>query len=250
MSPILEILILVVVGFIVGVINTISGGGSMLTLPILIFFLGDSAMANGTNRVAIFLQTISSIAGFRSKGLTIPKPSWWLGVAATIGAFIGSLIAVDISNTVFNRILAIFMIVIVAFMVLKPTKNLNDLAERFTGKYFWGSLIAFFFIGIYGGFLQAGTGIFMLLALSSINQMTLVRSNLVKAVVMLIYTAVSLSVFFYHDKVNLKYGLLLASGQFVGGWVSSRWSVAKGDGLVKTFLIIMVIAMAVKLWLF
>ncbi|WP_224491139.1 sulfite exporter TauE/SafE family protein [Robertkochia flava] len=250
MSPVLEIIILVVVGFLVGVINTISGGGSMLTLPILIFFLGDSALANGTNRVAIFLQTISSIAGFRSKGLKVPHISWWLGITATAGALIGSYIAVDIDDSFFNRILAIFMIVIVAFMVIKPVKNLNEAVERFTGKYFWGSLVAFFLIGIYGGFLQAGTGIFMLLALSTINRMTLVRSNLVKAVVMLIYTAASLSVFFWYDKVNLKYGLVLASGQFVGGWVSSRWSVSKGDGLVKTFLIIMVIAMAVKLWLF
>lgn len=250
MSPVLELLLLVVVGFLVGVINTISGGGSMLTLPILIFLLGDSAMANGTNRVAIFLQTLSAIGGFRSKGLKVPKISWWLGVSATVGAFLGSMIAVDVDNSLFNRILAIFMIVIVAFMVVNPKKNLKELAERFTGKYFWGSIFAFFLIGIYGGFLQAGTGIFMLLALSSINHMTLVRSNLVKAVVMLIYTAVSLAVFFYYDKVDLKYGLFLASGQFVGGWVSSRWSVNKGDGLVKTFLIIMVIAMAIKLWLF
>ncbi len=245
-------LLLVVVGFTVGVINTISGGGSLLTLPILIFLGLPSATANGTNRIAIFIQTIFAYAGFRSKGVTnkYSKLGWYLAVAATIGSVIGSKLAIDIRDDLFNKILAVVMILIVGFMVLQPNKKLHELADRITGKYAVWSTIAFFFIGIYGGFIQAGTGIFILLTLSSINHLTLVRSNVIKAMVMIIYTAATLLMFGFNDKLNWSVGLTMASGQALGGWLSSRWSVNKGDGLVKIFLIVMVILMAIKLWFY
>lgn len=245
-------LLLIVVGFIVGVINTISGGGSLLTLPILIFLGLPSNTANGTNRIAIFIQTIFSYAGFKSKGVTNKYSSfgWYLAVAATIGSLIGARIAIDIKDEVFNKILAIVMILVVGFMVVKPNKQLNEFADRITGKYKVWSTVAFFFIGIYGGFIQAGTGIFILLTLSSINHLTLVKSNVIKAMVMIIYTAATLLMFGFNDKLNWPIGLTMAIGQAFGGWLSSRWSVNKGDGIVKIFLIIMVIIMAVKLWFF
>ena len=92
-------------------------------------------------------------------------------------------------------------------------------------------------------------GIFILLALSSINRFSLVKSNAIKVVVVLIYTLAALAVFMYNDQINYLYGIVLAAGNAAGGWFASRWSVKKGDGLVKIFLIIMVVAMAIKLWL-
>ena len=245
-------LLLIVVGFIVGIINTISGGGSLLTLPILIFLGLPSNTANGTNRIAIFMQTIFSYAGFKSKGVTNKYSSfgWYLAVSATIGSLIGARIAIDIKDDVFNKILAIVMILVVGFMVVKPNKKLHELADRITGKYRIWSTIAFFFIGIYGGFIQAGTGIFILLTLSSINHLTLVKSNVIKAMVMIIYTAATLLMFGFNDKLNWPIGLTMAIGQAFGGWIASRWSVNKGDGIVKVFLIVMVIIMAIKLWFF
>ena len=175
--------------------------------------------------------------------------AWYLAVSATLGAIIGAKIAIDIKDELFNRILAVVMILIVGFMVLNRKKNLHQLTERITGKYaVWGT-IAFFFIGIYGGFIQAGTGIIMLLVLSTINHMTLIKSNVIKAMVMTIYIAATLLVFGFNDKLNWAIGLVLAIGQALGGWLTSRWSVNKSDGIVKVFLIIMVLIMAVKLWM-
>lgn len=252
MSEWYHYLLLAIIGFIVGVINTLSGGGSLLTLPILIFIGLPSSVANGTNRIAILIQTIFAYLGFKSKGATSNYSSfgWYLAVSATLGSLIGAKIAIDISDDIFNRILAIVMILIVGFMVISPKKNLQELTDRIKGKYAVWSTIVFFFIGIYGGFIQAGTGIFILLALSTINQLTLIRSNVIKAMVMLIYTAATLVLFGLNDKLNWSIGLTLASGQALGGWISSRWSVNKSDHIVKVFLIIMVIIMAIKLWFF
>jgi uncharacterized membrane protein YfcA len=124
------------------------------------------------------------------------------------------------------------------------------LADRVTGKHLKYSIVAFFFVGIYGGFIQAGTGIFILLILSSINHLTLIKSNIIKVIVMFIYTSAALIMFGINLKLDWIAGLTLASGQAIGGWFTSRWSVNKGDTIVKVFLIIMVTAMAIKLWFF
>lgn len=246
----LEYLLLVVVGFIAGIINTIAGGGSLLTLPMLIFMGLPSNIANGTNRIAILIQNIFSTAGFKSKGVSAFPFSGYIGLSALAGALIGAKLAVDIKGETFNKILAIVMILVVVLMVLKPKKSIISDQERTKGKCFWLSIIAFFFIGIYGGFIQAGTGLFILLALSTINNFSLVKSNATKVVVAFIYTIGAISVFIYNGKVSYQHGLILAIGNASGAWFASRWSVDKGDNLVKIFLVIMVIFMAVKLWFF
>ncbi len=241
--------VLAIVGFVAGVINTIAGGGSLLTLPMLIFMGLPPAVANGTNRIGIFIQSITSIAGFKSKGIKPTSFGLYLGVSALIGSVIGAQIAVDIKGNTFNKILAIVMIMVVVFMVFKPKLKTEDLLERINNTHLWKSILVFFFIGIYGGFIQAGVGIFILLALTSINYLSLVKSNAVKVLVVFIYTIGALAVFIYNQQIDYLYGFVLALGNATGGWIASRWSVKKGDGLVKIFLVIMVTAMAIKLWI-
>ncbi|WP_109853351.1 sulfite exporter TauE/SafE family protein [Aquimarina sp. AU58] len=249
MNETLLLFILAIIGFIAGVINTIAGGGSLLTLPMLIFMGLPPAVANGTNRIGIFIQSISSIAGFRSKGVKPGSFGIYLGISALVGSLIGAQIAIDIKGETFNKILAIVMVIVVLFMVFKPKVNLQDVIERTQGKHLWISILTFFFIGVYGGFIQAGVGIFILLALTSINYLNLVTSNAVKVLIVFIYTIGALVIFVYNNQIDYLYGFVLATGNATGGWIASRWSVKKGDGLVKVFLIIMVIAMAIKLWI-
>lgn len=246
----IELFFLALVGFVAGVINIMAGGGSLLTLPMLIFLGLPPAIANGTNRVAILIQNVFSISGFRSKGVNTFPYSIYFGLSAMVGAIIGAQIAIDIPGELFNRILAVVMIFVVIFLVLNRKARLEDMVERVTGKHLWISLILFFFVGIYGGFIQAGTGFLILLVLSGVNRFSLVKSNAVKVVVAFIYTISALAVFVINDQVDWKYGLVLSVGNALGGWFSSRWSVRKGDGAVKVFLIIMVTAMAIKLWFF
>ncbi len=242
--------LLIAVGFAVGFINTVAGGGSLLSLPVLIFLGLPPSVANGTNRVAIVFQTALATAGFKSKGVSTFPFNIYLGLSALIGAIIGAYIAVDIKGETFNKILAIIMIVVVLIIVFKPKLTLEGLQERITGKYLWIGIIAFFFFGIYGGFINAGLGFIMILFLHYVNKMTLVRSNATKVAVVFIYTLAALAVFVLNDKVNWKIGLILALGNGSGAWLASRVSVNKGDGFIKIFLVVMVVAMSIKLWFF
>lgn len=243
--------LLAAVGFLVGFLNTLAGGGSLLSLPILIFMGLPPSVANGTNRIAVLVQGIANVAGYRSKGMEVGNPFiWYLCAAATTGTLIGSKLAIEIDEGLFNRILAIVMLLMALLMIIRPKAPLSGLTERIVGKYSLWGMVAFFFIGIYGGFIQAGTGIFMLLALSSINRLTLMKSNVIKAVVMLAYTTGAVILFGLSGKLNWEIGLTLASGQALGGWITSRWSVDKGDGIVKFLIIIVIASMSVKLWFF
>lgn len=246
----LELILLAFIGLVTGVINTLAGGGSLLTLPMLIFLGLPPSVANGTNRIAILIQSIVTNAGFRSKGINTYPFSIYFGISATLGAILGAQLAVEIDGALFNKILAIIMVVVVAYLVLNGKTKLEDVVERVNGKHLWISIILFFFVGIYGGFIQAGVGFLMLLVLSGVNRFSLVKSNALKIVVTGIYTVFAVIIFMINDKINWEFGLILAGGNATGGWFASRWSVTKGDGLVKVFLVIMVIIMAIKLWFF
>jgi len=241
--------LLIVAGFIAGFINTVAGGGSLLTMPLLIFMGLPPAVANGTNRIALFAQNSFAVMGFRSKGISAYPYSLWLSITAFFGAIVGAYIAIEIDGKVFNRILAAVMLVVVFLIVFNPFKSTTK-AENMSTKHQVLGVIVFFFVGIYGGFIQAGVGFLVIAALSLINNMNLIKINSAKVFVILIYLTSSLAVFIYNDKVFWTWGLTLAIGNSFGGWIGSRWQVSKGEIWIKRVMVIMVIAMAVKLWFF
>jgi uncharacterized protein len=244
-----EIILVLFVGFASGFLNTIAGGGSLLSLPLLIFLGLPPTVANATNRVAVFIQNIFSVAGFQSKGVSAYPYSIWIGISAFFGGIIGALLAVDIDGVLFNRILAVIMVAVILYTVL-GSKSVKTQVEKLDFKHQAYGVIAFFFIGIYGGFIQAGVGFLMIPALTIINGFSLVKTNGAKVFVALFFTLSSLIVFIYEDQVNWIWGLILAGGSAGGGWVASRWSVDKGDVWIKRFLVITVFGLAIKLWFF
>ena len=243
-----DILLLISAGIFAGFVNTMAGGGSLLTLPLLIFMGLPPAVANGTNRIAIVVATLSANIGYASKKVVAYPFSIYLGVSALFGAILGARIAIEIDGAVFNRILAIIMIIVVFIMVFKPKMADHLSQERITGKHLLISLVAFFFIGIYGGFINAGIGFIIMLFLNIFNRMNLVRVNAAKVGVAFIYTIGALTTFALSGNVNWLYGLILAVGTSVGAWTASRFSVDRGEGFIKLVMILMVVFMALKLW--
>jgi len=242
--------LLIAVGFLAGFINTIAGGGTLLTMPMLIFMGLPPSVANGTNRVAILIQTAMGVKGFQTKGVTTHPFSIYLGISAFFGSLIGAQIAVDIKGETFNKILAIIMIFVVVMMLKKPKVLLSNATERITGKYLYVSIIIFFFLGIYGGFINAGIGFMMLILLPYVNHLSILKSNATKVAVVSIYTIAAVAMFAYHDKIDWKMGLILAIGNASGAWISSRWSVKKGDDTIKKIVVAMICVLAIKLWFF
>lgn len=251
-----DVILLLTVGFLGGIINVMAGGGSLLTLPLLIFLGLDPTVANGTNRVAIIFQNASAISGYRSKQVFVGKYVIFLAVSALLGAILGAKLAIIIDPLIFNKILAIVMILVVIMTLINPALKSEEkisegyFNEKITGKYKYLGILAMFFVGIYGGFIQAGTGLFIMASLSFINRYTLLKANAAKAVIMLVYTLSAFIVFWLDNKINWSYGLILAIGMALGAWFTSRWSSGKGEKYIKYFMLVAVTAMAIKLWFF
>ena len=250
MNDILQYGLLIIVGMLAGVINTLAGGGSLLTLPVLIFLGLPPNVANATNRIGIAFQALIGTAGYRSKGVSNFPFNIYLGISALIGSLIGAQIAVDIKGETFNKLLAIIMLFVVAVIVFKPKASSLQLPERLTGKYLFYAIIGFFFIGIYGGFINAGIGFVIILFLNNVNRLSLIKTNATKVSLVFIYTCGALALFAYNGKVDWSTGFVLAIGTSIGAWWSSRWSVDKGEGVIKIAMVIMVSLMSIKLWFF
>ena len=245
-----QALLLIAAGMFAGFVNTVAGGGSLLTLPIMIFMGLSPNVANASNRVAIFVQNIFGVLGFRSKGVNAWPYSLYLGISALFGAIIGAKIAVDISGDLFNRILAIVMVGVVIVTIFNPVKKVSAESEKMSVKRQALGIVTFFFIGIYGGFIQAGVGFLIMAAITSINHISLVKTNSAKVFIVLIYTLASLAVFTIEGTIDWLWGGVLAIGNSIGAWIGARWQVKRGDKWVKRVLIVMVIALAIRLWLF
>jgi hypothetical protein len=241
--------LVVLAGLAAGFINTMAGGGSLLTIPALIFLGLPSTVANGTNRIAILAQNTVAVANFRKKGYSNWKHGLILGATATAGALVGSNIAVELPPEVFTRILSIIMIsVLIDTLFGNIKQKARQIASEELSNPGWVAFL-FFFVGIYGGFIQAGVGFIVIAVLTLVGQVNLVRTNSIKMLVVFIYTVPALAVFILNGKVHLLYGLLLAVGNSVGAYIGSSVAVKKGDRLIRIVMAVAVTGMAVKLFL-
>ena len=240
----LHILLILLAGTAGGFINTLAGGGSLITLPALIFLGLPSAVANGTNRIAIMVQNLVAIGNFKQKGYSNFKLSIMLGLPAIIGAIIGSQLAVSLPEAIFNQILAVVMVIMLGLILWNPTRKSKQATENISHQRKTIAIGTFFLIGIYGGFIQAGVGIIIITALSLITGSSLVKINSIKVSIVAIYMLFSLTVFILNGKINWGLGFILAVGNSLGAWLGSTLAVAKGEKIVKVVLTIAVLIMA------
>jgi uncharacterized membrane protein YfcA len=241
--------LLVGVGLIAGILNILAGGGSLLTLPVLIFIGLPSATANGTNRVAIFFQNIFAMAGFRRRGVFPVKLALICMVPALVGSYFGASLAVDIDDELFRKVLAIIMVGVMIFTALDPVRKIKIEEAKLSFPRLILLLITFFGVGLYGGFVQAGVG-FIIIAGLLLHGLDLVRINAVKVIVIFAFTVVAMAVFIFHGEVDFTLGLALAAGNSIGGVIGTRLAVEKGHDWLKKVVTATVLVFAVKLFFF
>jgi uncharacterized membrane protein YfcA len=234
------------VGAIAGFINVNAGGGSTLTLPTLIFLGLDAALANGTNRVAIFIQNIFAVASFHKRKAYQFNKSLVLALFTLPGAIIGAIMATRVSNILFQRILGVVLIFIVFSMFFSRSYTNNKSDHGQTNH--WLIYPALFGIGFYGGFVQAGVGFLFMAALYHLLHLNLIRVNMHKVFIILIYTFPALLVFAYTGNVNWTYGLVLAGGNALGGWWGAHAAVKGGERVIRIILAVAITIMALKLF--
>ena len=236
------------IGIFVGFINIVSAGGSLIALPALIFFGLPSQTANGTNRVAIFFQNLSAIYEFNRHGLLRWKLSILVAIPTTIGSIVGAKFAVDLPDEIFNRILAIVMILVLFVIFIKPQKYINQEREHLTKLMYVTLCIIFFFIGIYGGVIQAAVGFLFIIAFR-IFMPTLSYAEIqsLKTMIITIYLLISTVIFVIEGHVHLGYVVALGLGNVIGAYYGGKFTATVKEKYLNIVMAVIVIGLAIKL---
>ncbi len=242
------VLALMGTGLAAGFINTTAGGGSMLTLPLLMFLGLPANVANGTNRIAILLQNIIGVNTFRQKKVLNLTTDYKLAIPAVAGSVLGAFFAVEIDVMLLKKIIAALMVVLFFLVVFKPDIWVKKQAGAVKAKPGLLQYFIFFLIGFYGGFIQMGVGLFLLAGLVLGSGYDLVKANAVKVLIILLYTIFSLGIFIYHGQANIVAGLILAAGNMGGAWLGANFAVKGGAKYVRYVLLVALVIVILNLF--
>jgi uncharacterized membrane protein YfcA len=235
------ITILIISGIIVGFINTLAGGGTIISISLFMLLGLPPVVANGTNRIPIILQNLVSVFNFyRDKKIDVKK-AVYCTVPVIVGSLLGSSLSIVINDDIFIVFFVIIMILMLLLMFLKPDKWLKGDINKMNQPISILQLIFYFLTGIYAGFIHIGMGYFLLAVLVLMGGYNLLRANAMKSFIVLLYAPFSLIFFVYYGKINYEYGLIHAIGNMIGAYIASKWAVKWGMNFIRWVMVIFVI---------
>lgn len=234
----LDLGLLMLAGTVAGIVNAMAGGGSFLTIPVLIGLGLPAGMANGTIRVSILAQNATLAATFHNNGVRAHDLTVRLIPAVLVGAALGSWLATRLDDQLFRPLIGVVLLLWAVILLVKPDRFLHPPdEERPPQPQSYALAVG---VGLYGGFLQAGVGFPLIALLSGHLGYDLVRSNSVKAGLIFAYTCIALPMFAYHGQVVWTPAIVLALDTMIGAWIGARWQLKKGAGVVRWFVLVMV----------
>ncbi|MFV0523517.1 MAG: sulfite exporter TauE/SafE family protein [Acidimicrobiales bacterium] len=236
-----QAVLLVAGGLFAGGVNAMAGGGSTLTVPLLVLAGVPGNAANGSNRVGILTSNAAAAASFRRLGVNGLAHIGPVIVPVVAGSLVGSIAIGRLTDDAFETLFGFLMIPLIILSIRKPQVR-NDGRAWSQGV----TMAVFFGVGLYGGAVQAGLGLVMLAALTR-SGYDLVTANHIKVIVNFVITAVALPVFLLRGEVRWIPALLLAVGLTAGGWLGARMAVQGGDRLIRVVMVLATIALAGRL---
>jgi uncharacterized membrane protein YfcA len=236
-----EVAAIAAAGLVAGVVNTMAGGGSLLTVPLLVMMGMPGTIANGTNRVAVFVQSAVGALRFRAEGVSGFSKSLPVLVPMVLGGTLGAYGVAHLDDATFERLFGILMLLLLVPALWRPRNALLESEGPRMSPM--ASALTFFVIGLYGGSFQAGVGIFLVLALARAGH-SLVVSNSIKAVAVAAFTAVAVAIFVFEGQVVWLPALVLSASTALGATVGVRIAVRGGDRVIRPVIALAVIAMA------
>jgi uncharacterized membrane protein YfcA len=245
-----EILILVLVGIVAGWLNVMAGGGSLLTIPTMLFMDIPAPVANGTNRIAILAQNVTAVVTFFRKGYSDFKLSLSLSAAASVGAVGGAQVGVHLDGVWFERVLALVMVGVMLIMAFGRKGGKRPAVDTAQPKNLLLGHLLMVGAGAWGGFIQIGVGFILMPILYSVLGLGLVQVNMHKVFIVLSYTVVALIVFASQLELLWWTGLGLAVGNSIGGWLGAHTTISKGEVWIRRILFVTLSAFIIKLLFF
>lgn len=245
-----QLLITVLGGFVAGVINTLAGNGSAITLTILTEVLHvEPNLANGTNRVGVAAQSGSGLWAFSRRGrwdLSGTGQMIWISLA---GGILGAWLATTVSNDQFMGVFRFMMVFMLLIALFKPERWIRD-PDAIRPLTLWVSVPVYLLIGIYSGFIQMGMGIFFLAVTVLVSRYPIMKANVAKNLITFVLTCFSLIAFQLSGMIHWEFGLLMAAGQACGAWLSAHYASGSPSAALWAYrlLILGIVLSVVKLF--
>ncbi len=224
-------------GLFAGFINSMAGGGSLLTVPLLSLAGVSGLLANGTNRVAVLLQNVGSGYGYSRRRIARVDQVLPILMPALAGGLVGALLVSRVDDELFERVFGVLMLPMLALSLWKPKH-----AEARRPWPLAVNVVVFFALGIYAGAIQAGVGLILLMLLGRAGY-DLVTANAIKTYVILGVTVVAVAVFAFESQVVWVPALVLSAGMTLGGYVGSQVAVDGGERVIKPVLVVSVLVL-------
>jgi len=231
-------LILVVSGIIVGAINTLAGGGSVVTVTMFTALGLPITIANGTNRIAVFLQNFTATITFLRKGAFNLKHGLLLSVPVIIGNIAGSLVATHINDSIFKICFGVILVIILLYLIFDSRIKIKE-GHNLDIKP-WHYLL-FLGIGFYGGYIYIGIGYLILAITLWAMRMDIMTANAIKNFVIFVATPFSLAVFMINGQIDYLFGIPHGVGNIIGSFLASHYAAHLGKGFIKAFTLIIVL---------
>ena len=243
-------LLIFVLGILSGFLNVMAGGGSLLTVPVMVFMGIPGPVANGTNRIGILTQNIAAVITFFRKGFSDFKLSLSLSVMTIPGSIVGAYLGSHLEGVWFNRLLAIIMLGVMVIMAV-DTGNSNVVTGQpvSRGRMMAGHLLMIG-VGFYGGFIQVGVGFLVMPVLNRVLGIDMVRTNMHKVFIAGVYTIVALIVFATQIQILWVLGAFLGLGNAIGGWLGTHLTISKGEKFIRLVLNLVLVVFVIKLLFF
>ena len=238
-SYIIEIL-LVVSGIVVGIINTLAGGGAIISMTLFMALGLPIGIANGTNRIAVVLQNFTSSVAFLRKRMLDIKSGIKLSIPAVIGNIICSIVASHISDTVFKICMATVLTIILIYMIFDQSHKHPHIHGGHPLELRYWHYIWFLLLGFYGGYIYIGLGYAILAVTIWSMKLDIITANVVKCFIIFVATPFSLIIFMLNGQVDYVYGLWHGLGNIIGALLASHFAVAWGANFVRWFTLVIV----------
>lgn len=218
-----DLIIFLLAGILTGIVNTIAGSGTIFSIGTMVFMGMPIEIANITNRLGVFFQNISGSLTYRKfdnlNHIRLPYPAM---IATLIGAVTGAYFAANVSSSIFEIIALIVMLYLIIQTVMDIRNSKWEKGEIVTSNSKILKSIIFFSIGFYGGFIQIGVGILLLLGIRRFLKHSWIESNYLKLIIVLIYTIPTTLYFAWVGMIEWRAGSILAIGQIIGAYAAAR----------------------------
>jgi len=224
------------------VINSIAGGGTLITFPVLLWMGLDAKVANATSTVALWPGLFGGLFGYRKELENSSSILLRLGITSVIGGAIGAMLLIWTPSPIFARLVPfLILFATILFMAqgaLNRRLRLQPVVAQPTVGWWLGAIVFQFFSSIYGGYFGAGNGVLMLAALGLLGLHDINRANGVKNFMGICINSMAVVIFSVQGIVVWPLALMMAGAALIGGYAGSKGAVLLGQSVVRKAIVV------------